>query len=205
MPRRAWALVIFAHGGGSSRFSTRNRRVAEYLDSQGVATLLLDLLTQQEEAARLPPFGTDIPRLGSRIRAAAEWVSRRPDLRDMPMGCFGVDGGAAAALTAAADRPDLIRAVVSRSGRPDLAGEALGRVTAPTLLIVGGAEAETLDVNRDALLQMQAPVALEEVPEAGPLFEEPGALQRVESLTVAWFRRHLTPDGVAPDGRATAS
>jgi dienelactone hydrolase len=186
-------LVIFAHGSGSSRFSTRNRQVAEFLDGEGFATLLLDLLTPDEEAVdvRTAEYRFDIPRLGSRVVAAADWARTRPDMRRLPVGCFGASTGAAAALIGAAERPDVVAAVVSRGGRPDLAAEALPRVQAPTLLIVGGDDEPVIDMNRNAMRRMRAHVELEIVPGATHLFEEPGALEEVERLAAAWFGRYL--------------
>ena len=193
IPLDARGLVIFAHGSGSSRFSTRNRQVAEFLDRQRFATLLLDLLTPQEEAidVRTRQYRFDIERLGPRVSAAADWAGRQAAVRDLPIGCFGASTGAAAALIAAAERPQAIRAVVSRGGRPDLAGNALPLVTAPTLLIVGGDDEPVIEMNRDAMRQMQAHVELEIVPGATHLFEEPGTLERVEQLAADWFAKHL--------------
>ena len=192
-PQAPRGLVIFAHGSGSSRFSTRNRYVAEFLDAHGFATLLLDLLTPQEEAVdvRTMEYRFDIARLGPRVSAAADWAHSRTDLQDLPIGCFGASTGAAAALIAAAERPEVIAAVVSRGGRPDLAGDALGRVTAPTLLIVGGDDEPVIEMNRDAMRQMHAHVELEIVPGATHLFEEPGTLEEVQQLAVVWFTRYL--------------
>jgi pimeloyl-ACP methyl ester carboxylesterase len=189
----ARGLVIFAHGSGSSRFSTRNRQVAEFLDGQGFATLLLDLLTPQEEAidVRTRQYRFDIDRLGPRVSAAADWARRRTDLRKLPIGCFGASTGAAAALLAAAERPETISAVVSRGGRPDLAGSALPRVKAPTLLIVGGDDEPVIEMNREAMRRMWAHVELEIVPGATHLFEEPGTLEQVEQLAAGWFTRYL--------------
>jgi pimeloyl-ACP methyl ester carboxylesterase len=198
LPPDAHGLVIFAHGSGSSRFSERNRRVASFLDGQGLATLLLDLLTPGEEAidARTMQFRFDIERLADRVAGAADWTRGQQRLGDLPVGCFGASTGAAAALIAAADRPNAIRAVVSRGGRPDLAGAALPRVKAPTLLIVGGADTSVITMNRDAMRRMTSQVELEIIPGATHLFEEPGALERVEQLAALWFRRYL--DGETP-------
>lgn len=195
-PPDARGLVIFAHGSGSSRFSRRNQQVAESLDRRGFATLLLDLLTAREEAidVRTREYRFDIDRLGSRVSTAVDWVSQRLGLRDLPLGCFGASTGAAAALIAAAARPDKVAAVVSRGGRPDLAHTALPRVTAPTLLIVGGEDAPVIDMNRQAMRSMTAAhVTLEIVPGATHLFEEPGTLEEVERLAVDWFARYLRP------------
>jgi putative phosphoribosyl transferase len=193
VPPGARGLVIFAHGSGSSRFSSRNRHVAEFLGGRGFATLLLDLLTSEEEAVdeRTREYRFDIERLGPRVSAAADWARREPELHDLPVGCFGASTGAAAALIAAADRPQVITAVVSRGGRPDLAGDALPRVTAPTLLIVGGDDEPVIELNRQAMRQMRALVELAIVPGATHLFEEPGTLEQVERLAAAWFARHL--------------
>jgi putative phosphoribosyl transferase len=195
MPLDASGLVIFAHGSGSSRFSGRNRQVAEFLHDHGFATLLLDLLTPAEEAidVRTRQYRFDVERIGPRVSAAADWARLEPALLALPVGCFGASTGAAAALIAAAERPEIISAVVSRGGRPDLAGAALPHVRAPTLLIVGGDDEPVIDLNRDAMRQMSAPVELEIVPGATHLFEEPGTLEQVERLAAAWFARHLRP------------
>jgi dienelactone hydrolase len=194
MPPGAKGLVIFAHGSGSSRFSTRNRQVADFLDERGFATLLLDLLTPDEEAIDIQTaeYRFDIPRLGPRVSAAADWAATRADLRTLRIGCFGASTGAAAALIAAAERPTTIAAVVSRGGRPDLAGAALPRVEAPTLLIVGGYDEPVIELNREAMRQMRAHVELEIVPGATHLFEEPGTLEQVSGLAARWFARYLS-------------
>jgi len=187
-------LIVFAHGSGSSRFSARNQKVAESLDRRGFATLLLDLLTAREEAVdlRTMEFRFDIERLGTRVTAAVDWATNRPGLRDLPIGCFGASTGAAAALIAAAERTDRVAAVVSRGGRPDLAPTALPRVTAPTLLIVGGEDTPVIDMNRQAMRQMtSAHVDMQIVPGATHLFEEAGALEQVERLAGDWFARCL--------------
>ena len=193
VPAGAQGLVIFAHGSGSSRFSTRNRQVAEFLGERGFATLLLDLLTSREEAIDVDTteYRFDIARLGPRVSAAADWAATRSDIGTLPIGCFGASTGAAAALIAAAERPAAIAAVVSRGGRPDLAGEALGRVTAPTLLIVGGHDEPVVELNRDAIRQMPGQAELEIVPGATHLFEEPGTLEQVCELAAGWFARYL--------------
>lgn len=195
LPPHADGLVIFAHGSGSSRFSTRNRHVAEYLGTRGLASLLLDLLTPDEERIdeRTREYRFDIERLAPRVGAAAEWARQTPDLRALPIGCFGASTGAAAALMAAADHPATIAAVVSRGGRPDLAGKALPRVFAPTLLIVGGDDGEVIALNQEAMRRMHAPVELAIVPGATHLFEEPGTLEEVERLASEWFGRYLRP------------
>jgi dienelactone hydrolase len=193
VPVKPQGLVIFAHGSGSSRLSRRNRSVAEFLGERGFATLLLDLLTKKEEAIddATAQYRFDIPRLAMRVSAAADWTATRPDIAALSIGCFGASTGAAAALIAAADRPAAISAVVSRGGRPDLANAALPRVTAPTLLIVGGDDAPVIDLNRQAMRLMHAHVELEIVPGATHLFEEPGTLDRVAELAAGWFGRYL--------------
>lgn len=192
-PERAAGLVIFAHGSGSSRFSSRNRAVASVLENGGFATLLLDLLTPEEEAIdeHTRQYRFDIERLGRRVVGASDWAQSRSDLRALPLALFGASTGAAAALIAAADRPELIRAVISRGGRPDLAGDALPRVQAPTLLIVGGHDEPVIDMNRDAIRQMRAHVELTIVPGATHLFEERGALEQVSRFAAEWCQRHL--------------
>jgi dienelactone hydrolase len=197
VPAGAKGLVIFAHGSGSSRFSSRNSQVAEFLGERGFATLLLDLLTAKEEAVDdvTAEYRFDIARLGPRVSAATDWAATRPDIRALPIGCFGASTGAAAALIAAADRPAGIAAVVSRGGRPDLAGDALARVEAPTLLIVGGYDEPVIELNREAMRQMHAHVELEIVPGATHLFEEPGTLDQVADLAASWFARYLRAAG----------
>lgn len=182
-------LVIFAHGSGSSRFSPRNRQVAEFLVGEGMATLLFDLLTEAEARDRAKVFDIDL--LAERLVQAVDWVGMRPDLMGLPLGLFGASTGAAAALRAAADRPDAVAAVVSRGGRPDLAGEALARVTAQTLLIVGGDDDAVLTLNREAEQQIAGPARMAVIPGATHLFEEAGALDAVIGLAAAWFGEHL--------------
>ena len=196
MPARATGLVIFAHGSGSSRFSRRNRAVAEALRRHGFGTLLLDLLTRQEEVEdeRTSEYRFDIPLLGTRVIGAADWTRSRPDLAALPLAFFGASTGAAAALIAATARPAMTHAVISRGGRPDLADEALERVTAPTLLIVGGADGPVLELNRYAMRRMRATVSLEIVRGATHLFEEPGALDEASKLAAEWCHRWLRPD-----------
>src|SRR5688572_7432696 len=195
VPERATGLVIFAHGSGSSRFSSRNRAVAEFLETHRFGTLLLDLLTREEEDVdiRTREHRFDIDLLGRRVVLATDWARGRPDLRQFPIGYFGASTGAAAALIGAAARPTVARAVVSRGGRPDLAGDALPKVQAPTLLIVGGDDEPVIEMNRDSMKQMTAPVELEIVPGATHLFEEPGTLEQVMDLASDWFQRHLRP------------
>jgi putative phosphoribosyl transferase len=186
-------LVIFAHGSGSSRFSRRNRDVAEFLNGHHCATLLLDLLTAEEEAvdARTMQFRFDIPRLAARVVAAVEWAHVFGETQHLPIGLFGASTGAAAALIAAAERPLMISAVVSRGGRPDLAGAVLLHVEAPTLLIVGGDDRPVIEMNREAMQRMRGRVRLEIIAGATHLFEEPGTLAQVESLAASWFEEHL--------------
>jgi putative phosphoribosyl transferase len=193
VPADAQGLVIFAHGSGSSRFSRRNRAVAEFLDRQRFATLLVDLLTHAEEVVDMQTrqHRFDIELLGRRVVVATNWTQDRDDLRALPIGYFGASTGAAAAIIGAAARPALVRAVVSRGGRPDLAGDALSELAAPTLLIVGGNDEPVIEMNTDAMRQITADVALEIVPGATHLFEEPGTLDQVMELAASWFRRHL--------------
>ena len=195
VPPTATGLVVFAHGSGSSRFSSRNRAVATFLEDRGFGTLLLDLLTPQEETVDriTAQHRFDIPLLGRRVIAAADWISARDDLRHLPLGYFGASTGAAAALIAAAERPGVTRAVVSRGGRPDLAGDALPRVQAPTLLIVGSRDEPVIEMNESARSQMPAGAITEMaiVPGATHLFEEPGTIDQVMALAAAWFQRWL--------------
>ncbi len=188
-PERPAGIVIFAHGSGSSRHSPRNREVAEALVGAGFATLLFDLLTSGEELDRANVF--DISLLTERLLGATEWARREPDLSDLPIAYFGASTGAAAALRAAAGLGDAVGAVVSRGGRPDLADEALERVVSPTLLIVGGADWQVLDLNEQAAGRMRCEHAIAIVPGATHLFEEPGALERVSGLAADWLARHL--------------
>jgi pimeloyl-ACP methyl ester carboxylesterase len=194
VPQRATGLVVFAHGSGSSRFSSRNRAVAEFLHEQSFGTLLLDLLTREEEVidVHTREYRFDIDRLATRMVRATDWVHNRDDLLWLPIGYFGASTGAAAALIAAAERPTIVRAVVSRGGRPDLAGPALAKVVAPALLIVGGDDEPVIDLNDDARTRMQsAHVEMRIVPGATHLFEEPGTLEQVERLAADWFHRYL--------------
>lgn len=196
IPDGARGIVLFAHGSGSSRFSPRNRYVAGVIRQGGLATLLIDLLTEAEEAVdiRTRHLRFDIGLLAQRLIGATDWLRQQPDTRHLRIGYFGSSTGAGAALVAAAERPDAVGAVVSRGGRPDLAGAALGRVQAPTLLIVGGNDVPVIGMNRDALAQMRvAEKELTIVPGATHLFEEPGALEEVARLARRWFQRHLAP------------
>ena len=189
LPADAAGLVVFAHGSGSSRHSPRNNAVAESFATRRIATLLFDLLTEDEEADRRNVF--DIALLAGRLVEAIDWVDRQTDVAGLPVGLFGASTGAAAALVAAARLGDRVGAIVSRGGRPDLAAEALERVTAPTLLIVGGADHGVIELNEQALARLSAPKALEIVPGATHLFSEPGALDAVVDLAAGWFAEHL--------------
>ena len=193
IPEGAKGIVLFAHGSGSGRMSPRNRYVAEALREAGLATLLVDLLTPEEEEAdlRTRRLRFDIGLLSGRLAGATDWLSENPDTRNLRVGYFGASTGAGAALVAAAGRPGAVGAVVSRGGRPDLAGEALPRVKAPTLLIVGGEDEPVISMNREAMEQMGAERVLEIVPGASHLFEEPGKLEEVTRLAAEWFARHL--------------
>lgn len=198
-PPDARGIVLFAHGSGSSRLSPRNRQVAAILRQGGLATLLMDLLTRDEEAvdARTAHLRFDIGFLAGRLGAATEWLQKKAETRALPLGYFGASTGAAAALVAAAERPEAVRAIVSRGGRPDLAGSALARVQTPTLLIVGGDDYAVIEMNREALAQLTAEATLEIVPGATHLFEEPGTLDEVARLARAWFERWLARAGRA--------
>jgi len=189
VPMNAGALIVFAHGSGSSRLSPRNRAVARAFNERGMATLLFDLLDPAEERDRRNVF--DIPLLAERLITAVRWVEHEADLARLPLGLFGASTGAAAALVAAARMGSRIGAVVSRGGRPDLAKQILDQVTAPTLLIVGGFDAEVIELNEEALGRLNTEKALEIVPGASHLFPEPGALERVFELAGDWFDRHL--------------
>lgn len=193
VPPGATGLVMFAHGSGSSRFSSRNRAVAAFLEHRGFATLLLDLLTAAEETVDrvTAQHRFDIPLLGQRVVAATDWVAGQDELRALPLGYFGASTGAAAALIAAAERPAAVRAVVSRGGRPDLAGAALPRVQAPTLLIIGADDVPVIEMNESARAQMTAEVEVAIVPGATHLFEEPGTIELVMELAAGWFQRRL--------------
>jgi pimeloyl-ACP methyl ester carboxylesterase len=193
LPREPRGLVVFAHGSGSSRYSPRNRLVAGVLSEAGFGSLLIDLLTADEEArdVRTAELRFDIDLLAARLLAAAEAVAADPRLRALELGYFGASTGAAAALVAAAERPEPVRAIVSRGGRPDLAGEALALVTAPTLLIVGGLDTAVIGMNRAAAGRMRCEREIAIVPAATHLFEEAGTLEEAAGLAKAWFERHL--------------
>jgi putative phosphoribosyl transferase len=192
-PPRPAGVVVFAHGSGSGRRSPRNRAVAAELHEAGLGTLLIDLLTVDEEVEdrETGRWRFDVALLGERVVAAIDWLATGEALGPLPVGCFGASTGAAAALLAAAERPDRVAVVVSRGGRPDLAGEALARVIAPTLLIVGGDDKHVIELNREAAARLPGESRLEIVPGAGHLFEEQGALERVAELTRDWLTRHL--------------
>jgi pimeloyl-ACP methyl ester carboxylesterase len=195
VPEVARGVVVFAHGSGSGRFSPRNRYVAGELNSAGFATVLADLLTAEEERvdARTSALRFDIGLLTGRVVAVIDWLAGSQWTGGLPAGLFGASTGAAAALAAAAARPDQVQAVVSRGGRPDLAGEELRRVRQPTLLIVGARDTVVLDINRAAMRLLGGEARLEVVPAASHLFEEPGALERVARLARDWFHRYLRP------------
>jgi fermentation-respiration switch protein FrsA (DUF1100 family) len=189
VPERAYALVVFAHGSGSSRLSPRNRAVAEALNEQGIATLLFDLLTGEEEADRANVF--DIPLLAERLVEVVRWLAREPAAGGLPVGLFGASTGAAAALVAAARLGERVGAVVSRGGRPDLAGDALDQIRTPTLLIVGGDDFGVIELNEQAFARLRGPKSLEIVAGASHLFPEPGALEAVIEHAARWFERYL--------------
>ena len=193
LPEGRRAIVLFAHGSGSGRSSPRNRHVAQLLNEAGIATLLVDLLTANEEVidAHTAHLRFNIDLLAQRLVDATDWLTQRPDTRHLAIGYFGASTGAAAALVAAALRVDVIGAIVSRGGRPDLAGRALPRVRAPTLLIVGENDAPVIELNRMALVELRCEKQLIIVPGATHLFEEPGALDEVARLACEWFERHL--------------
>jgi len=196
LPPDARGIVLFAHGSGSSRHSPRNRQVAGMLQEAGLATLLIDLLTPDEEAVdvRTRALRFDIGLLAGRLAGATDWLGRQPATQHLRVGYFGASTGAGAALVAAAERPEAAGAVVSRGGRRDLAGEALARVQAPTLLIVGGNDMPVIGLNEEAVAQLHSETRLEIVPGATHLFEEPGALDTVAGLARDWFAHYLAPN-----------
>jgi putative phosphoribosyl transferase len=206
VPPGAQGVVLFAHGSGSSRFSSRNRYVATKLNEAGLGTLLIDLLTRREEAVdeQTAHLRFDIELLAERLVHAIEWLGRDARTRALPLGLFGASTGAAAALVAAAERPDSVFAVVSRGGRPDLAGEALPLVRAPTLLIVGERDPAVIDLNVMAARAMRCEKHIVIVPGATHLFEEPGALEEVARLARNWFLQHL-PEPAAAGAAGDAS
>jgi dienelactone hydrolase len=199
LPPAASGVVAFAHGSGSSRHSPRNRAVAEVLQDAGLGTLLMDLLTAGEERIDMvtAELRFDIPLLGGRVTAAVDWLHERPETRGLPVGLFGASTGAAAALVSAAARPERVRAVVSRGGRPDLAGDALPGVRAPVLLVVGGRDHEVLRLNEEAARRLTAPCLLRVVPGATHLFEEPGTLEQAADAARDWFL-DMRPGGDGP-------
>lgn len=193
IPERAFGIVIFAHGSGSSRHSSRNRYVASVLQRGGLATLLMDLLTSEEEQAdmRTAQLRFDIPLLTRRLVDATDWAAGQPETRELNIGYFGASTGAGAALVAASGRPSAIGAVVSRGGRPDLAGESLPLVRAPTLFIVGSRDEPVIELNQRAQRELRPENRIEIIPGATHLFEEPGTLERVADLARSWFELHL--------------
>jgi putative phosphoribosyl transferase len=193
IPPNPRGVVLFAHGSGSSRHSSRNRFVAQTLRDGRLATLLLDLLTTEEEAIdmRTAHLRFDIGLLAQRLIAATDWLKSNPKTADLDIGYFGASTGAGAALVAAAQRPDVVSTVVSRGGRPDLAGAYLRQIRAPTLLIVGGNDVPVIGMNKDAMAQMRCEVRLDIIPGATHLFEESGALEKVADLARGWFERYL--------------
>jgi dienelactone hydrolase len=194
IPNSATGIVLFAHGSGSSRHSSRNRYVAGVLQQAGLGTLLFDLLTSEEEEIDLRTrhfLCFDITLLASRLVGATDWLTQNPNTSHLKIGYFGASTGGGAALVAASQRPEVVKAVVSRGGRPDLAGTALADVKAPTLLLVGGYDLPVIAMNEDALEQLRSPKHLEIIPNATHLFEEPGALVAVARLASQWFRRYL--------------
>jgi len=189
LPAHPLGLVLFAHGSGSSRLSPRNTQVARVLQSRGIATLMFDLLTEEEDRVYATRF--DIALLSHRLLGATRWVRQQEETRDLPLGYFGASTGAAAALIAAATLCDEIRAVVSRGGRPDLAMQVLAEVTTPTLMLVGGLDFPVIEMNEAAYQQLGGPKELRIIPGATHLFEEPGTLEQVADAAAEWFARHL--------------
>jgi pimeloyl-ACP methyl ester carboxylesterase len=206
VPEPAEGVVLFAHGSGSSRFSPRNRYVADFLNAGALGTLLLDLLTAEESEIdeRTAELRFDIGLLSRRLVDAVDWLGTRPETRDLRIGIFGASTGAAAALNAAAERPARVAAVVSRGGRPDLAMEALPRVRAPTLLIVGGLDGPVIGMNRRAAARLACEHEIEIIPGATHLFEEPGKLEAVAQLARNWFLQHLGGAGRSAESPAAA-
>jgi putative phosphoribosyl transferase len=193
VPERSIGIVLFAHGSGSSRFSPRNTYVADLMNKKGIASLLIDLLTAEEEAVDeyTGQYRFDVNMLAERLVNSTKWLKQNPATNKLATGYFGASTGAAAALIAAAELPDEVKAVVSRGGRPDLAGEYLAKVKTPTLLIVGGDDTEVLEMNKQALKLIRVEKRLEVVPGATHLFEEPGTLQDAAVLAINWFEKHL--------------
>jgi putative phosphoribosyl transferase len=201
IPQGALGVVLFAHGSGSSRHSPRNRSVARALNDAGLATLLMDLLSPEEERADTTTghLRFDIGLLAIRLIGAIDWLSAREETRHLAIGCFGASTGAGAALVASAERADRVAAVVSRGGRPDLANGALSRVRAPTLLIVGGDDHAVIELNRRALERLRTDAMIEIIAGATHLFEEPGALEEVARMAAAWFTKHLRATAAADE------
>jgi putative phosphoribosyl transferase len=199
VPPQAPGIVLFAHGSGSGRYSPRNQYVAGVLQNEGIATLLFDLLTDAEADDRRKVF--DIGLLAERLQEAAQWTRQQAELGDLPLGYFGASTGSAAALVAAAQQREAVAAVVSRGGRPDLAEHFLSRVTAPTLLIVGGNDEVVVDLNRAAYARLRCAKELVIVPGATHLFPEPGALEEVARLAAEWFLEFLRPDEEKPPAK----
>ena len=189
IPVEAHGIVLFAHGSGSSRHSPRNQFVARVLQQSDFGTILMDLLTEKEEAVdnQTREMRFDIKLLARRLTATVDWLTTQPSFKNLPVGIFGASTGAAAALVSAADRPALVKSVVSRGGRPDLAADALPRVQAPTLMIVGAYDDAVLELNEQARVKMKSEVRIRIVPRATHLFEEPGALSQVADFAAAWF------------------
>lgn len=194
IPLGTQGIILFAHGSGSSRHSPRNSYVAEVLQKEGLATLLIDLLTSDEELIdmRTQHLRFDIGLLASRLIGATDWLLQNPTTSHLKIGYFGASTGSAAALIAATERPQTVSAIVSRGGRPDLVGSALSRIRTPTLLIVGGNDFPVIDMNEDALKYIPAQKDMTIIPGATHLFEEPGALEKVALLASQWFKRYLT-------------
>ena len=205
IPRGATGIVLFAHGSASSRHSPRNRYVAHELQEVGLATLLIDLLTPEEEALDLQTaqFRFDIPLLANRLIGATDWLTQHSPTCHLRVGYFGASTGSAAALMGAAERPNIVTAVVSRGGRPDLAWPALPRIHAPTLFVVGGEDFAVIEMNRAALAELRCVKKLEIIPGATHLFEEPGALEEVARLAREWFQCYVNHD-LPPRGGAKA-
>jgi len=203
VPESPRGIVLFAHGSGSSRQSPRNQSVARTLREHGFGTLLMDLLTEEEESSEHATFGMrfDVDLLARRLLDATDWIAQQESTRSLSLGYFGASTGAAAALTAAAGRPAQVHALVSRGGRPDLAKGALSAVKAPTLLIVGAEDPIVLELNREAFELLRVEKRLEVIPRATHLFEEPGALDSVAEIAAEWFEGHLTTSASLPERR----
>lgn len=191
VPENPIGIVVFAHGSGSGRFSPRNNFVAEVLNKQGIATLLPDLLTEEEDSVYENRFDIDL--LTERLAKISDWLRNQAEIKDLPVGLFGASTGAAAALSLAADLGEKVAAIVSRGGRPDLAMDKLGKVSSPTLLVVGGEDREVIGLNNKALEELRCEKRLEIIPNATHLFEEPGTLEEVAQLAVSWFKQFFVP------------